>query len=315
MVDLMKSSYVSHLSPEGRVVNGYEALFYRIRSGDAEMDRLLCEQLPLAFRKHNAVLDDGLTATQYKPIFMTAFESSAQAVQDEVLSPQQIQFMMDKLESMTANQPLFYDRVIESVEQLNNQEIDFDSRQDRDIMRKHFVALQDNNVSEAQSLLEKIPKIYHTEQLWRHTTDEMALESLQARGVFSKDVSLVAFQEHRNELRGSATFTGPQITEDEVDKMAKSYERDKQQPIQYSKRAADVDKVQTQAVKHEPKLTRKQLDWQQMKQAEDVKSAHGQRHQMFETEILHRGVNHSQYTAGDDYGFDERDDEDELELG
>lgn len=131
-MSMMKPEYVMKLSPESRVKNSYEALYYRVESGDPKMDEIERQEIQRAFRENDVVLADNPKEDVLKGIMVQAFQRSAKALQQKDLSPLQMKMIEQEFDQFTKNHPDPYGTLFDSYEQrYDGETVDFSADYER----------------------------------------------------------------------------------------------------------------------------------------------------------------------------------------
>lgn len=133
-MSLMSEDMVSRMSPATRVRNGYEALYYNVESGDAEMDDILKREMQMAFRKHKVVLADKPSNEQLRDIVLDSYKSSAAELAggDTGLTVEQERSIELSFDRFAGNHPNFYKSSFSSFERkFDGMTVDFAEEYER----------------------------------------------------------------------------------------------------------------------------------------------------------------------------------------
>lgn len=115
MVNLLSKDQLSVMSPEGRVKNSRDSLFYRVNSGDPEVDEILRQETLIAFKEHDVLLADKPSPETLRAIMLHAAKESTKELQRSHLTPEQMQTIERNFDAM-ADRPNFYKKTFEAFE-------------------------------------------------------------------------------------------------------------------------------------------------------------------------------------------------------
>lgn len=132
MVKMMRKDQIERLSPESRIKNSYESLYYRAGSGDPETDEIVKGAIQQAFRQHGVTLGDQPKDAVLRTIMLDAYKQSTKELGGETLSPKREQNLMRDFDQFTRNHPSFYKSSFESFEnRYAGEPVDFFADYDR----------------------------------------------------------------------------------------------------------------------------------------------------------------------------------------
>lgn len=274
MVNLLSKDQLSVMSPEGRVKNGYESLYYRTGSGDPEVDEVLRAEMLQSFKEHDVVLADNPEPEKLRDVMLHAARESTKELQRSPLTPEQEQDIVKSFDKLSGNQPRFYETTFDSFERLHHGEpADFTAQYERDL--------------EANG---GVPP-------WEMEMTEESIEAMQAE-FMDRDM-----EEHNRNLRGERvprTVLAPDAVS--RPKAVDDIKAPKKAPLSGLSYAAHVPgavaPVKTSAYAH----------IKQEEAAATEQKNQGKYDREFEAHV--RGKSGaSKFTAGDSYGFDEPEDD------
>ena len=128
----MRSEYVKNLSPEGRVKNELESLYFRVKSGDVETEELLRRGIQEAFREHDVTLHDKPSEDTLRNVMLDAYKGTTKELQGKELSPEQIQTIEQHFDSLKDNYDKFYETIFDSYEKrYKGEPVDFEADYER----------------------------------------------------------------------------------------------------------------------------------------------------------------------------------------
>lgn len=115
MVNLLSKEQLRGMSPEGRIKNSTESLFFRVSSGDPEVDEILRQETLLAFKEHDVLLADKPSPDQLRNVMLHAVKESTKELQRAHLTPEQTQTIERNFDAM-ADRPNFYKKTFDAFE-------------------------------------------------------------------------------------------------------------------------------------------------------------------------------------------------------
>lgn len=239
MVNMLRKDQVERLSPESRIKNSYESLYYRAGSGDPETDEIVKGAIQQSFRRHGVTLTDQPDDAVLRSVMLDAFKESTKELGGEPLSASREQSLARDFDHFTRNHTSFYTVSFESFEnRYEGEPVDFFADYDR--------MIQDND-----------------------GVDPFIVEPTNA------DLEAM----HRDRLQKFSR-------EGEMKAAGLSY-------------TGHAPGVQTQARRSYQQIRQEEAAAQEMK---------GQKYdERYDRYARGRGDTHMKMTAGDEYGFDERD--------
>lgn len=270
-MSLLRPEFAKKLSPEGRTKNSYEALYYRVNSGDPETDEVLRREIQNSFREYDITLADGPNKDILRIVMLQAYKNTAKEIQGEDLTPEQIETIEQNFDSLVDNHTKFYDTVFDSYERkYEGETVDFSADYERYLkeINADFSADYERYSEEIDGVqyqyddvtLDNMQKEYDAKY---EPESERSWDEIQA------DVDTVPFE---NKTGSSLSYAG-HVPEAKVHTAKRSYAQIKQEE----------------------------------KAAEELKGSDFDK--KYDAYARNRQDNHSKFTAGDDYGFDEREDE------
>lgn len=132
MVKMLRKDQVERLSPESRIKNSYESLYYRAGSGDPESDEIVKGALQQAFRRHGVTLSDQPDDAVLRNIMLDAVKESTKELCGETLSANREQSLTRDFDQFTRNHTSFYTVSFESFEsRYEGEPVDFLADYDR----------------------------------------------------------------------------------------------------------------------------------------------------------------------------------------
>lgn len=237
MVSMVNEEQLKRMTPEQRVRNGYESLYFGASSGDPEGDDMLREALLDAFAKHDVAFDDEYDDATMRRVFVSAYADATTSLQGFEATPEQ-------RESLTRSFTRF------------------------DMMNGHFV--------------ERTAKHFEN----RHDGETLDLKTIVNR--YNKDIE-----------NGEMPDIDAMFAEVEAETVASVAPT---AGLSYGAKAT----VQPAAVKRT--YVERLADSEAIT---ELKEAHGSRDTAYDaySKAHANEAAHRAFTAGDDYGFDEREDE------
>lgn len=115
MVNLLSKDQLRGMSPEGRIKNSTESLYYRTNSGDPEVDEILHQQTLISFKEHDVLLSDKPTPERLRAVMVHAAKESTKELQRAHLTPEQTQAIERNFDAM-AERPKFYEKTFDGFE-------------------------------------------------------------------------------------------------------------------------------------------------------------------------------------------------------
>lgn len=126
MVNLLSKDQLAGMSPEGRIRNSYESLYYRTPSGDPESDDVLRRQLQSSFKTHDVLLADKPDTQRLRQIMVHAVEASTSDLQGAPLTQEQTQKIAVEFDHVSTSRNRFYETTFDSFEKRHHGEpVDF----------------------------------------------------------------------------------------------------------------------------------------------------------------------------------------------
>lgn len=116
MVGMMRSDLIKRLSPEGRVRNSYESLYYRARSGDPETDRVVKDAIQQSFSDFGVHLTDNPSKDTLRDIMVRAYKASAKEIGGVPLSGGGEDNLSREFDRFTTRHRMFYEKTFDSFE-------------------------------------------------------------------------------------------------------------------------------------------------------------------------------------------------------
>lgn len=131
MVNLLSKDQLRIMSPEGRIKNSYESLYYRANSGDPEADEILRLEMQTSFKEHDVVLSDKPKPERLRQVMIHAVGESTKELQRAPLTPEQSESITQSFDTVSAR-ARFYETVFSSVESRHRGEpVDFSAEYER----------------------------------------------------------------------------------------------------------------------------------------------------------------------------------------
>jgi hypothetical protein len=132
MVKMLRKDQVERLSPESRIKNSYESLYYRAGSGDPETDEIVKGAIQQSFRRHGVTLNDHPDDAVLRNVMLDAYKESTKELGGENLSSSREQNLTRDFDRFTKNHPSFYMLSFESYEnRYKGEPVDFFADYDR----------------------------------------------------------------------------------------------------------------------------------------------------------------------------------------
>ena len=113
MVKMMKKEQFERLSPEGRIKNSYEAMYYRTESGDPKSDEIIKDEIQHSFRRHGITLSDQPNNDRLRDVMLDAYKKSAQELGGASLSPNWSENLTRDFDGFTKDHTSFYKKTFE----------------------------------------------------------------------------------------------------------------------------------------------------------------------------------------------------------
>ncbi|MGC6586642.1 hypothetical protein ACPV3A_16945 [Paenibacillus sp. Dod16] len=157
---------IINMSPEIRVKNSYESLYYYVDSNDPEADEILREQIQKAFVDHDLVLSDRPSQKELQEVMLDAYKESMKQLGGTEPTELEIQAFTREFNRFTKEHQDFYDvsfRMFE--EKYQGDSVDLAAEYERTV-RGHdgissFVAGQPNEESEIVEVGSKMSYLGH----------------------------------------------------------------------------------------------------------------------------------------------------------
>lgn len=132
MANMLRKDQVERLSPESRIKNSYESLYYRAGSGDPESDEIVKGAIQQSFRRHGVTLSDQPDDAVLRNVMLDAFKESTKELGGETLSASRDQSLTRDFDRFTRNHTSFYSVSFESFEtRYEGEPVDFFADFDR----------------------------------------------------------------------------------------------------------------------------------------------------------------------------------------
>jgi|UPI0007880181 hypothetical protein len=131
MAKMMKKNQIENLSPESRIKNSYESLYYRADSGDPEADTIVREEMQRSFRRRGVVLADNPDDVILKTLMVDAYKKSTKELSAGNLSPNWEKNLLRDFDTFTKNHPSFYTTTFDSYENRYGVPVDFSADYER----------------------------------------------------------------------------------------------------------------------------------------------------------------------------------------
>ena len=116
MVSMVNEEQLKRMTPEQRVVNGYESLYFGADSGDPEMNTILRESMLRSFQRNDLALDDEQDEAQLRKTFIEAYVDATETVQGAPATDDQRAHVTRSFARFEMTQRAFYDRTAKAFE-------------------------------------------------------------------------------------------------------------------------------------------------------------------------------------------------------
>lgn len=100
---------ILNMSPELRVINSYESLYYYSDSKDSEADEILREQIQKAFADHDVLLSDRPSRGKLREVMLDAYKESMKELGGSDPTELQIKAFTKNFDRFTKDRDNFYD--------------------------------------------------------------------------------------------------------------------------------------------------------------------------------------------------------------
>lgn len=100
---------IVNMSPEIRVKNSYESLYYCSESNDPEADEILREQIQKSFTDHDVLLSDRPSQEKLRKVMLEAYKESMKELGGSEPTEPQIKAFMQDFYRFTKDRDNFYD--------------------------------------------------------------------------------------------------------------------------------------------------------------------------------------------------------------
>lgn len=142
MIKMMRKEQIERLSPESRIKNSYEAMYYRTDSGDPKTDEIVRNEIQDSFRKHGLTLSDQPNDRTLRNVMLDAYKNSAKELGGNELPPDRSDNFSREFDTFTRNHSTFYKKTFESYEnKYNGETVDFFADYDRVMQESNGMGL------------------------------------------------------------------------------------------------------------------------------------------------------------------------------
>lgn len=134
MVKMMRKDQIERLSPESRIKNSYESLYYRASSGDPESDDIVKGEIQQSFRRYGVTLNDRPDDALLRSVMLDAYKKSTKELGGDLskLSSDWEHNLERDFDRFTTNHPSFYTSTFDSYEnRYEGEPVDFFADYDR----------------------------------------------------------------------------------------------------------------------------------------------------------------------------------------
>lgn len=116
MVSMVNEERLKQMTPEQRVANGYESLYFGAESGDPEMNQILQATTQRAFAENDIALDESPDDEKLRRTFVKAYVDAAATLQGEPATDAQKAYLTRSFARFEMTHGQFYDRTAKAFE-------------------------------------------------------------------------------------------------------------------------------------------------------------------------------------------------------
>lgn len=283
MVNLLSKDQLNAISPEGRIKNSTESLYFRTQSGDPEVDEIIRQETLIAFKEHDVVLTDNPKPELLRSVMLHAAKESTKELQRSLLTPEQTQTIERNFDTMAAR-PKFYEKTFEGFEIRHfGEPVDFTADYERMVRENGGKPPWELEMSdEAMRAMESDYVDREIEERDRDELGERVPRALLAPGVTSEPKRSDAFVYADLVQKVERTPDKP-LAQEKTPRSGLSYGKAVPEAVAQKKVPAYVHAAQERAAANEQK---------------------GKVDKAYEQHAKRNG-NGSKFTAGDQFGYDE----------
>lgn len=134
MLDTTRIDQIKQLSPESRIQNSYEAMYYNVSSGDPDADEIVRNEIQQTFKQYNIILADNPDKETLRSIMLDSYLSSIEALGGGEIDANKSKQFVREFDTFVANHSKFYDITFESYERKYvGESVDFTSEYTRTV--------------------------------------------------------------------------------------------------------------------------------------------------------------------------------------
>lgn len=116
MVGMVNEEQLKRMTPEQRVVNGYESLYFGSQSGDEQTNEVLRESMLRSFQRNDLALDDEPDDERMRKVFVEAYVDATASLQGEPATDEQRAYVTRSFARFEMTQRAFYERTAKAFE-------------------------------------------------------------------------------------------------------------------------------------------------------------------------------------------------------
>lgn len=132
MLDTTRIDQIKQLSPESRIQNSYEAMYYNVSSGDPDADEIVRNEIQQTFKQYNIILADNPDKETLRRILLDSYQSSIDALGGEDVNAVKSKQFEREFDTFVANHSKFYDITFQSYERkYDGESVDFTAEYNR----------------------------------------------------------------------------------------------------------------------------------------------------------------------------------------
>lgn len=128
MANMMSPGMLSRMTPEGRIENSYESLYFGAVSGDPDADAIVRDEMTRAFERADVTLADKPTDAELRNLMLGAYKASVASLQGSDASLAQSFGLEQRFDRFTNEHAAFYERSFRSFERVHPEGFPVDHR-------------------------------------------------------------------------------------------------------------------------------------------------------------------------------------------
>lgn len=300
------SKNVKNLSKEERIKNSYESIYHKVESNDPEMDKILKDAMQNQFLTYDLVLADLLDFDkdievddeQFRQMLVGACFEACDEIDGVDMTHKQMKIIEEDFNNFTQYNPSVYETIFDNFEEIYEGEtIDFHA----DYVRAYGSV----GSNMAKVITEDLDDMY----------EAFKFDSKEARDVVRDSYGDDSVNDLSDTLKFNTLRNINKVSSIDIRETMDESIEDNLKYIGSEPTASDKMKLSYKHNVPEATVRRERRLYSQVKEEDKIASElKGSDFDKSYDDYIKGTDTHQKFTAGDSYGFDEPEDEDELEL-